>query len=95
MAYAETFAFLEKLKSPEALHGMFDPSSRKVNCPLNCPSNLQAEIMVFEGIETKYVQEIHTNHKLQQAETVATVYNDYGIRVIQNSPVAFANRPDW
>ena len=88
-------AHLAKLKGSEALRDLYEKSSRKVDCPFNCPSDLQAEIMVFDRIETKYVLEIHTDHKLQPADTVATFYHDYGIKVVPNSTVAFRNRPDW
>jgi hypothetical protein len=88
-------ADLASLKSPEKLYLMFDASTRDVNCPYNCPNDLQAEIMVFGRIETKYVKEIHTDHKLNLPERAAAILDQYGIEVIQNSAVAFANRPDW
>ena len=88
-------ADLASLKSPEKLYLMFDASTRDVNCPYNCPNDLQAEIMVFGRIETKYVKEIHTDHKLNLPERAAAILDQYGIKVIQNSAVAFANRPDW
>lgn len=59
---------IDDLKKAIALDHLFDSSLRKPNCPPNCPDDVQAEVMVFEEIEPKYINKIFVNFSMARID---------------------------
>lgn len=77
----------------EALRQLFDSPLRRPLCPFNCPDDVQAEVMVFDGVEPKYIRTIFTNFNVSQ-DLVRRILG-LGIQLIRKHEPFKTNRRDF
>lgn len=83
----------DERRKVEALESMFEGNKRSPMCPDNCPDDVQAEVVVFDGVPRSYIRTIFTNFEVEL--NLRREILDLGIKLIRSNLPFNTNRRDF
>jgi hypothetical protein len=83
----------DERRKVEALESMFEGNERSPMCPYNCPDDVQAEVIVFDGVPRTYIKTISTNFEVDV--NLRREILDLGIQLVRSNHPFNTNRRDF
>lgn len=83
----------DERRKVEALESMFEGNERSPLCPYNCPDDVQAEVIVFDGVPRTYIKTISTNFEVDV--NLRREILDLGIQLVRSNHPFNTNRRDF